>query len=147
MGIWDFVKGELIDVIEWIDDPGDIIVWRFPDQNHDIKMGAKLTVREGQAAVFVNEGQIAPVIDNKEALMLLHQGPRFSEYLKRGKTAHVQLISDGRKSNRTCVLLWSCLSVSMHNINRSSHFICHLRSILTTLVRVIQTRSTHRARV
>jgi membrane protease subunit (stomatin/prohibitin family) len=61
MGIWDFVKGELIDVIEWIDDPGDIIVWRFPDQNHDIKMGAKLTVREGQAAVFVNEGQIADV--------------------------------------------------------------------------------------
>jgi membrane protease subunit (stomatin/prohibitin family) len=61
MGIWDFVKSELIDVIEWIDDSGDIIVWRFPDQDHEIKMGAKLTVREGQAAVFVNEGQIADV--------------------------------------------------------------------------------------
>jgi membrane protease subunit (stomatin/prohibitin family) len=61
MGIWEFVKGELIDVIEWLDDTGDTIVWRFPDQNHDIKMGAKLTVRQGQAAVFVNEGQIADV--------------------------------------------------------------------------------------
>lgn len=61
MGIWDFVKSELIDVIEWLDDTGDTLVWRFPDQDHEIKMGAKLTVREGQAAVFVNEGQIADV--------------------------------------------------------------------------------------
>jgi len=61
MGIWDFVKGELIEVIEWLDDTGDTMVWRFPDQDHEIKMGAKLTVREGQAAVFVNEGQIADV--------------------------------------------------------------------------------------
>jgi membrane protease subunit (stomatin/prohibitin family) len=61
MGIWDFVKSELIDVIEWLDDSADILVWRFPDQDHEIKMGAKLTVREGQTAVFVNEGQIADV--------------------------------------------------------------------------------------
>ncbi|MBI4964317.1 MAG: SPFH domain-containing protein [Desulfomonile tiedjei] len=61
MGIWDLVKGELIEVIEWLDDTGDTLVWRFPDQDHEIKMGAKLTVREGQAAVFVNEGQIADV--------------------------------------------------------------------------------------
>ncbi len=61
MGIWDFVKSELIEVIEWLDDSGDTLVWRFPDQDHEIKMGAKLTVREGQAAVFVNEGQVADV--------------------------------------------------------------------------------------
>ncbi len=61
MGILDFVKSELIDVIGWLDDSGDTLVWRFPDQDHQIKMGAKLTVREGQAAVFVNEGQIADV--------------------------------------------------------------------------------------
>jgi len=63
MGIWNFVKGELIEVIEWLDDTGDTIVWRFPDQDHEIKMGAKLTVREGQAAVFVNEGRIADVFN------------------------------------------------------------------------------------
>ncbi|MFH1113799.1 MAG: SPFH domain-containing protein, partial [Pseudomonadota bacterium] len=61
MGIWDLVKGELIDVIEWLDDTGDTLVWRFPDQDHEIKNGAKLTVREGQAAVFINEGQVADV--------------------------------------------------------------------------------------
>ena len=61
MGIWDFVKGELIDVIEWLDDTGDTLVWRFPDQDHAIKNGAKLTVREGQAAVFVNEGTVGDV--------------------------------------------------------------------------------------
>jgi membrane protease subunit (stomatin/prohibitin family) len=61
MGILDFVKSELIDVIEWLEDSGDVLVWRFPDQDHEIKMGAKLTVREGQAAIFVNEGQIADV--------------------------------------------------------------------------------------
>ena len=61
MGIWDLVKSELIDVIEWLDDSGDILVWRFPDEDHEIKMGAKLTVREGQAAVFINEGQLADV--------------------------------------------------------------------------------------
>lgn len=61
MGIWDFVKSELIDVIEWLDDTGDTLVWRFPDQDHEIKNGAKLTVREGQAAIFVNEGQVADV--------------------------------------------------------------------------------------
>ncbi len=61
MGIWDLVKSELIDVIEWLDDSGDILVWRFPDEDHEIKMGAKLTVREGQAVVFVNEGQLADV--------------------------------------------------------------------------------------
>lgn len=61
MGLFSFIKNQLIDVIEWLDDSNNILVWRFPDQDHEIKMGARLTVREGQAAVFVNEGQIADV--------------------------------------------------------------------------------------
>jgi membrane protease subunit (stomatin/prohibitin family) len=61
MGLWDIVKGEFIDVIEWLDDSGDTLVWRFPDQDQAIKMGAQLTVREGQIGVFVNEGEIADV--------------------------------------------------------------------------------------
>jgi membrane protease subunit (stomatin/prohibitin family) len=63
MGILDFIKGELIEVIGWLDDTGDTLVWRFPDQDHEIKMGAKLTVREGQTAVFVNEGKIADIFN------------------------------------------------------------------------------------
>ena len=61
MGILDFLTGEFIDVIHWTDDTRDTMVWRFERQGHAIKYGAKLTVREGQAAVFVHEGQIADV--------------------------------------------------------------------------------------
>lgn len=57
----DKLKGELVDIIEWTDDSRDTIAWRFPRYNNEIKMGAKLTVRPGQAAVFVDEGQIADV--------------------------------------------------------------------------------------
>src|SRR4051794_19905402 len=61
MGLWDKLKGELIDIIEWLDDSRDTIVWRFPRYDNEIKMGAKLIVRESQVAVFVNEGRIADV--------------------------------------------------------------------------------------
>lgn len=61
MSIWDRIRGELIDIIEWLDDSGNTIVYRFERRNNEIKYGAKLTVREGQAAVFINEGQIADV--------------------------------------------------------------------------------------
>ena len=61
MGIFDFLSGEFIDVIHWVDDSRDTMVWRFEREDHEIKYGAKLTVREGQAAVFVHEGQLADV--------------------------------------------------------------------------------------
>lgn len=56
MGIFNFLTGEFIDVIHWVDDTRDTMVWRFEREGHEIKYGAKLTVREGQAAVFVHEG-------------------------------------------------------------------------------------------
>jgi membrane protease subunit (stomatin/prohibitin family) len=61
MGIFDFLSGEFIDVIHWVDDTRDTMVWRFEREDHEIKYGAKLTVREGQAAVFVHEGVLADV--------------------------------------------------------------------------------------
>jgi len=61
MGIFDFLTGEFIDVIHWTDNNRDTMVWRFQREGHEIKYGAKLTVREGQAAVFVHEGQLADV--------------------------------------------------------------------------------------
>ncbi|WP_375280388.1 SPFH domain-containing protein [Pseudooctadecabacter sp.] len=61
MGILDFLAGQFIDVIHWTDDTRDTMVWRFEREGHEIKYGAKLTVREGQAAVFVHEGQLADV--------------------------------------------------------------------------------------
>lgn len=61
MSLWDKVRGELVDVVQWIDDTDDTMVYRFERYNNQIKYGAQLTVREGQAAVFVNEGRIADI--------------------------------------------------------------------------------------
>lgn len=62
MGLFDWITGQFIDVIEWTDDSHDTMVYKFPRHNNEIKYGAKLTVRESQMAVFVNEGVIADVL-------------------------------------------------------------------------------------
>jgi len=61
MGLWDKIKGELIDIIQWLDPTQDTMVYRFERYNNEIKYGAKLIVREGQAAAFVEEGKLADV--------------------------------------------------------------------------------------
>lgn len=61
MAFWDKLKGELIDIVEWLDDSNNTLVWRFERYGNEIKYGAKLVVREGQAAAFVNEGKLADV--------------------------------------------------------------------------------------
>ncbi len=61
MGLFDMLGGEFIDIIEWTDDSNNTLVYRFERYQNEIKNGAKLTVREGQMAVFINEGQIADV--------------------------------------------------------------------------------------
>jgi excisionase family DNA binding protein len=57
MGIMDFIKGELIDVIEWTDDSRDTLSYRFPDEDKAIKNGAQLIVRESQVVQFMYLGQ------------------------------------------------------------------------------------------
>lgn len=61
MGLFDKLRGEFIDIIQWLDPSDDTLVYRFERYQNEIKNGAKLTVREGQVAVFVNEGRIADV--------------------------------------------------------------------------------------
>jgi membrane protease subunit (stomatin/prohibitin family) len=61
MSIWDRLKHEFIDIIEFIDDTSNTMVYRFDRYRNEIKNGAKLIVREGQAACFVREGQLADV--------------------------------------------------------------------------------------
>src|SRR3954471_19581072 len=56
MGLWDKITGEFIDIIEWTDNSQDTLVYRFERHGNEIKNGAKLTVRETQTAIFVNEG-------------------------------------------------------------------------------------------
>lgn len=63
MNIFEEIKNKLrhefIDIVEWLDSSDDTIVHRFERYQNEIKNGAKLIVREGQTAVFVNEGQLA----------------------------------------------------------------------------------------
>jgi len=63
MGLFDKLKQELIDIIEWTNEPGEVLVHKFQRYNNEIKMGAKLIVRPGQRAVFVDEGQIADAFE------------------------------------------------------------------------------------
>ncbi|MEO8054449.1 MAG: SPFH domain-containing protein [Acidobacteriota bacterium] len=67
MGLLDNLKNQIgnqlgsqfIEIIQWLDDSYDAMVYRFPVYNQEIKMGAQLTVRENQAALFINEGKAA----------------------------------------------------------------------------------------
>ena len=61
MGLFDSIRGEFIDIIEWTDDSNNTLVYRFERHDNEIKNAAKLVVREGQAAVLINEGQLADV--------------------------------------------------------------------------------------
>lgn len=57
MGFLDFIKGELIEIIEWTDDSRDVLCYRFPDDDKAIKHGAQLIVRESQNVQFVYLGE------------------------------------------------------------------------------------------
>ncbi|APZ94303.1 SPFH domain-containing protein [Fuerstiella marisgermanici] len=63
MGLFEKLRNELIDIVEWVDDSRHTLVWRFPRYQNEIKNGAQLIVRPGQTAVFVHRGQIADVFE------------------------------------------------------------------------------------
>ena len=57
MGLMDYLKGQLLEIIEWTDDSRDTLSYRFPDDDKAIKRGAQLIVRESQVAQFVYLGE------------------------------------------------------------------------------------------
>jgi membrane protease subunit (stomatin/prohibitin family) len=59
MAFLDIFRNELIDIIEWVEQDQDTVLYKFPDADKAVKYGAQLTVRESQNALFINEGQIA----------------------------------------------------------------------------------------
>jgi len=61
MGLVSKLRGELVDIIEWVDDTRNTLVWRFPRYQNEIKNGARLVVRPGQSAIFVDQGRVADV--------------------------------------------------------------------------------------
>jgi excisionase family DNA binding protein len=63
LGIFDFIKGELIEILEWTDDSRDILSYRFPDEDKAIKNGAALIVRESQVAQFLYLGEFGDTFE------------------------------------------------------------------------------------
>jgi len=61
MSFRDFLSKQFIDVIEWVEPEDGILAYRYPMQDREIQNGGKLTVRDSQMAVFVNEGKVADV--------------------------------------------------------------------------------------
>lgn len=59
MSLMNFLKGELLEIIEWTDDSRDTLAYRFPDDDKEIKNGAQLIVRESQQVQFVAAGRYA----------------------------------------------------------------------------------------
>jgi membrane protease subunit (stomatin/prohibitin family) len=63
MGLFNKLRHEFIDIIEWLDDTRNTLVWRFPRYQNEIKQGAQLIVRPGQLAAFVHRGQVADIFE------------------------------------------------------------------------------------
>jgi membrane protease subunit (stomatin/prohibitin family) len=63
MGLFDFIRNELVEVIDWVEDDRDTVLYKWPHDKNNIKYGANLTVRESQTALFVNEGVMADIFE------------------------------------------------------------------------------------
>jgi membrane protease subunit (stomatin/prohibitin family) len=96
MGITDFFKGELIDVIEWTDDSRDTLSYRFPDDDKAIKNGAQLIVRESQVVQFVYLGAFGDLFQPGKHTLTTTTF-RSSRSWRRGSTASI------RRSRPTCI--------------------------------------------
>lgn len=59
MSLRDFLSKQFIDVIDWVEPEDGILAYRYPMQDREIQNGGKLTVRDSQMALFVNEGKAA----------------------------------------------------------------------------------------
>ncbi len=93
MGFWDSLKGEFIDIIEWLDDSRDTMVYRFPRHDNEIKYGAKLVVREGQVAIFLNEGRISQPKPETWNVMDFKQGDVFEPGTYTLETKNLPILS------------------------------------------------------
>ena len=78
MGIFNKLRNELIDIIQWTDDTRDTLVWRFPRYENEIKNGAQLIVRESQVAAFISQGQLADVFNPGTYTLQTHNLPILS---------------------------------------------------------------------
>jgi membrane protease subunit (stomatin/prohibitin family) len=81
MSLRTFIAKQFIDVIDWMEPEDGILAYRYPMQDREIQNGGKLTVRDSQMAVFVNEGQVADVMGPGLYTLTTHTLPILT-YLK-----------------------------------------------------------------
>ncbi len=82
--VFSFLRRQSIEIIEWVDETRNTLIWKFPDEDRAIKMGAQLTVRESQVALLINEGRIADVYSPGRYELVTRNMPMLSA-LKRWK--------------------------------------------------------------
>ncbi|WP_205171265.1 SPFH domain-containing protein, partial [Burkholderia sp. LMG 13014] len=61
MSLGSFIRKQFVDVLQWTEDTDGVLAWRYPMEDMEIRYGGKLTVRETQVAIFVNEGKVADI--------------------------------------------------------------------------------------
>ena len=81
MGIVDFLKGQLLEIIEWNDDSRDTLSYRFPDDDKEIKNGAQLIVRESQQVQFVAAGKYADLFNPGKHTLATENIPILSDIM------------------------------------------------------------------
>lgn len=89
-----FFSKQFIDVIEWTESGDSILAWRYPMEDHEIQTGARLTVRDSQLALFVNEGRIADVFAPGLYRLSTHTLPLLTDLLNWDKAFQNPFKSD-----------------------------------------------------
>ncbi|MGZ3872530.1 MAG: SPFH domain-containing protein [Mucilaginibacter sp.] len=59
MGIGNIFKGQLSQIIEWKNQQADLLAWKFPSENDELKNAGKIIVAPGQGAILIYEGKVA----------------------------------------------------------------------------------------
>lgn len=89
-----FFSKQFIDVIEWTETGDSVLAWRYPMEDHEIQTGGRLTVRDSQLAVFVNEGRIADVFSPGLYTLSTHTLPLLTNLLNWDKAFKSPFKSD-----------------------------------------------------
>ncbi|MBQ7308339.1 MAG: SPFH domain-containing protein [Clostridia bacterium] len=106
MGLFNFLGGQLLKVLEWNDDTRNTIVYRFPMNGKKIMCGSTLTVKESQVAIFVNNGKICDIFEpgmhklNTSSLPILSALMAWPSGFKSPFSAEVYFVSTKQFTNQ-----------------------------------------------
>jgi len=81
MGLFKFMKSQLLKNIDWTDSTQNTMVYKYPMEGREIMIGSKLTVRESQVAIFMVKGKIADVFQPGIHTLVVNNLPILSSLL------------------------------------------------------------------